>query len=76
MARQPDSISVTKLDAARRQLETAERLWFLEDDPASIHTLAAAAHRVVHDIAEKAGDGATLLDAKRHADQAACRLGL
>ena len=34
-------ITVTKLDAARRQLRTAIRLWFEEGDPVSIHTLAA-----------------------------------
>ena len=33
------TIVVTKLDAARRQLRTAIRLWFQEADPVSIHTL-------------------------------------
>ena len=35
-------LHVTKLDAARRQLETAITLWFHDGDPVSIHTLAAA----------------------------------
>lgn len=46
---------VTKLDAARRQLETAITLWFADGDFVSIHTLAAAAHAIVHDVALKKG---------------------
>lgn len=56
------SITVTKLDAARRQIETALDLWFHKGDAVSVHTLAGAAHRVVHDIAILHGKGATLLD--------------
>lgn len=60
------SITLTKLDAARRQLETAVKLWFDEEDAVSIHTLVAAAHRVVHDVAEHHGmDGAVLIDSNR-----------
>ena len=63
MATQPeDRITVTKLDAARRQIETALDLWFHEGDPVAIHTLASAAHRVVHDLAEMGGDGSVLLN--------------
>jgi hypothetical protein len=41
---------VTKLDAARRQLATAIRLWFHNGDAVSIHTLAFAAYEVIHFI--------------------------
>jgi hypothetical protein len=44
------SIIITKLDAAKRQLETAIRLYFREEDPVSIHTLACAAYNVIRDI--------------------------
>ncbi len=43
-------IKVAKLDAARRQLETAVRLYFSEADPVSIHTLASAAYQVLSDV--------------------------
>lgn len=46
---------MTKLDAAKRQLETAIRLWFQSADPISIHTLAAAARQVLVDINKKRG---------------------
>src|SRR5262249_41639823 len=41
---------VTKLEAAARQLDTAITLYFEEGDPVSVHTLACAAHQVIHDI--------------------------
>jgi hypothetical protein len=41
-------ITVTKTDAAQRQLRTAIRLWFTGGDPVAIHTLAAAAHEIIH----------------------------
>ena len=43
-------LKIGKLDAARRQLETAVRLYFAESDPVSIHTLTAAAHVVLTDL--------------------------
>src|ERR1017187_5953016 len=43
-------ITVTKLDAARRQIESAILLWFDDADPVAIHTLIAAGHHVCHDI--------------------------
>ena len=43
-------LHVTKLDAVRRQLETAIILWFHDGDPVSIHTLAAAAYQIVYDL--------------------------
>ena len=40
--------TVTKMDAARRQLRTAIELWFAKGDPVAIHTLAYAAHEIIH----------------------------
>jgi hypothetical protein len=47
------NLVVSKLEAARRQLETAIVLYFNEGDPVSIHTLTAAAYNVIRDINEK-----------------------
>lgn len=41
---------ITKIDAARRQLRTAIRLFFEDQDAVSIHTLAGAAHEVLRDL--------------------------
>jgi len=41
---------VTKLDAATRQLDSAITLYFQNGDPVPIHTLACAAHQVIHNI--------------------------
>jgi hypothetical protein len=51
----PARISVTKLDAAKRQLETAISLWFSEGDEVSTHTLATSALKVLHDVGDKKG---------------------
>jgi hypothetical protein len=42
--------TITKLEAARRQLDTAINLWFMDGDAVSVHTLAAAAHGIIHDL--------------------------
>jgi hypothetical protein len=44
MPKGAETVLVTKLSAARSQLETAIYLWFHEIDPVSVHTLAVAAH--------------------------------
>jgi hypothetical protein len=46
-------LKISKLDAARRQIETAVVLYFNERDPVSIHTLTAAAYNVLLSL----GDG-------------------
>jgi hypothetical protein len=46
---------LTKLDAAKRQLETAIKLYFSEDDPVSIHTLSAAAYNILRDVGQNTG---------------------
>jgi hypothetical protein len=46
---------VSKLDAAKRQLETTIRLYFSDGDPVSIHTLTAAAYNVLRDVTKQKG---------------------
>ena len=48
-------LKISKLDAAKRQLETAIRLYFNEADPVSIHTLGGAAHTILGDLNKKYG---------------------
>lgn len=47
--------TIRKLDAAKRQLETAIRLYFDYGDHISIHTLTGAAYSIIRDINEKRG---------------------
>ena len=54
--------SVTKLDAARRQLRSAVRMFFERRDPISIHTLTMAAHGILHDLSKAKGSGSFLKD--------------
>lgn len=51
---------ITKLDAARRQLETAVVLYFHEADPVSIHTLTSAAYEVLRNV-NRARNGAQMI---------------
>ena len=62
-------IRVSKLDAARRQLDCAIELWFADKDDVSIHTLAAAAHQVIHDINKKKGGQELLFDSIKIKDE-------
>ena len=48
-------IVVDKLDAARRQLESAITMFFYEGDVVSQHTLISAAHGIVYDLAKQQG---------------------
>lgn len=48
-------MDISKLDAAKRQLDTAINLYFKDADPVSIHTLTAAAHQILMDIAKPEG---------------------
>jgi hypothetical protein len=48
-------LTISKLDAAKRQLDTLIRLYFNNDDPVSIHTLAAASYNVLKDLNKKRG---------------------
>jgi hypothetical protein len=53
---------VTKLDAARRQLRTAIRLFFEEGDEVSIYTLTAASHEILRRLVEAKGGGSFMKD--------------
>ena len=55
-------VTVKKLEAAKRQLHTAITLWFADGDFVAVHTLACAAHQIVHDIKEKNKGAELLLD--------------
>ncbi len=48
-------LRISKIDAARRQLDCAIELWFMDADEVSIHTLAAAAYQIVHDLKRHRG---------------------
>ena len=48
-------LKLSKLDCARRQLELAIELYFLERDPVSIHTLVGAARQLLADINKHRG---------------------
>lgn len=49
-------LRINKIDAARRQIDAAIRMTFGEEDPAAIHSVIGAAHRVVRDLCERRGD--------------------
>lgn len=54
-------LRISKIEAARRQLDSAIELWFLDKDEVSVHTLAAAAYQLVHDLKEHKGLARELL---------------
>ena len=56
-----EQLNLSKLDAAKRQLEVAIKLYFNFDDPVSIHTLTAAAYNVLRDINKKRGNDPVLI---------------
>lgn len=52
-AKKTGQMTIGKLDAARRQLQTAITLWFNDGDPVSVHTLAFAAYEIIHSVSLK-----------------------
>ena len=48
-------LQLSKLDAARRQIESAIRLYFHEGDPVAIHTLVAAGYELLRDLNKHRG---------------------
>lgn len=60
----PTRIPITKLDAAKREIETAILLWFRYADDVAIHILTSAAHRILHDLLVHAGTSSTFFDNK------------
>ncbi|MBN1505843.1 MAG: hypothetical protein JW955_03300 [Sedimentisphaerales bacterium] len=61
--------TITKLDAACRQLNTAISLWFADNDPVSIHTLTCSAHQIVHDINHQRGGRDLIYDSLIYKDE-------
>jgi hypothetical protein len=57
-------LKLTKLDAAKYQIDTAVWLWFHEGDPVSIHTLTGAANRIILDLSERQGETCLPFDIK------------
>ena len=51
-------VRLSKIEVARRQIESAIWLWFVDDDIVSVHTLAAAAHRTLVALANLWGASA------------------
>ena len=43
-------IHITKLAAARRQLQAAIRMFFAQEDELAVHTVASAAYRLISDL--------------------------
>ncbi len=56
-----EELKISKLDAAKRQLEVAIRLYFHFGDPVAIHTLTAAAYNVLKDINSHRGGEPVLM---------------
>jgi hypothetical protein len=50
------------MDVAKRQLRTATLLWFMDEDPVSIHTIISAAHEITHTLFRKKGLRGLLFD--------------
>jgi hypothetical protein len=57
-------IKISKLEAVRRQLETAIRIYFVNGDPVSVHTLAAASLQIF-DLDKKEPQTGTFWDLLR-----------
>ena len=45
---------ITRLEAARRQIDSAVEMYFNERDEVSIHTLVSAAHILITDLSKAA----------------------
>jgi len=55
-------VKITKLEAGQRQLESAIRMFFANEDILAVHTVSRAAFRILYDIT-KEGEAKTALDA-------------
>jgi hypothetical protein len=60
---------LTKLDVARRQLNTAIELWFADRDAVSIHALAYSSHEIIHTLCKKRGVGDLMFDSSSVKDE-------
>jgi len=57
-----DELVVDKLDAARRQLESAITMFFEDWDVVSQHTLMSAAYGILYDLGKQRGIGGSVKD--------------
>lgn len=46
---------ITKLEAARRQIDAAIRMVFDNEDELAVHTVASAGYRILRDLLQKKG---------------------
>jgi len=60
-------VHITKQAAAQRQIEAAVRILFAEEDPLAVHTVVAAAHNILVDLANKNEKQPVLDDAYSYA---------
>ena len=61
MANKRNEITITKIQAAQRQIDAGIRMLFRnDDDPVAIHTVAMAGFRILRDLAEKSGSEHTI----------------
>lgn len=51
----PRCIQLSKIEAAKHQIESAIWLWFVDGDIVSVQTLAGAAHRLLRELATSRG---------------------
>jgi hypothetical protein len=49
-------LRTNKIEAARRQLDAAIRLFFTPEDPFAVHSVMSAAERILRDLAEQSGN--------------------
>jgi hypothetical protein len=49
------SLHITKLAAAKRQLQAAIRMYFMPEDELAVHTVAAAVYGLLKDIKRERG---------------------
>lgn len=55
-------VHFSKLDVARRELETAIKFFFEEGDPVSIHVLATASHEILEALCKEQGTKSFIQD--------------
>jgi len=56
--------TVSKLEAAHRQLDSALSLWFADGDSISVHTLVGAAYQIIQDVSHNRGGPDDLLNSE------------
>lgn len=57
-----NTLKISKLEAAKRQIETAIMLYFQNMDSVSIHTLTCASHGILKDMVRKTDITSLILD--------------